>query len=450
MQDRVRRLNQVPPHEGPIVYWMIREQRAHDNWALLYAQHIAIQRKQPLYVVFCCRTDLDKYLGTTRMLDWMLRGLEEVSQELEKHHINFTFLLGDPPTEVKKFCTHISAGEVVVDFFPLRPYTTWHQEISQTELYAVTQVDAHNIVPCWVASTKQEFAARTIRPKITRLLPNYLLAFPKLNEHPFPAPESHTNWKTVHSKIKVDTSVPALTWIEPGAQAALDQLKTFVSQRLPAYAEDRNDPNKQALSLLSPYLHFGQIAPQRVAFEVSQNVNHTKNSESFLEELIIRRELSDNYCFYNSQYDSFAGLPNWAQETLDAHRADERTIHYTVEEFETAHTHDEIWNAAQQEMLQTGKMHGYMRMYWVKKILEWTKDPEEAQKTALHLNDTYSIDGRDPNGYVGVAWSIGGLHDRPWFERPIFGTIRFMSASGLHKKFNTAAYVTKWQTLTLD
>ena len=195
------------------------------------------------------------------------------------------------------------------------------------------------------------------------------------------------------------------------------------------------------MSDLSPYLHFGQIAPQRVAREIQQADAPPEAKQAFLEELIVRRELSDNFCWYNPDYDKFSGFPEWAQKTLDQHRDDRREYLYSLEEFEQGRTHDALWNAAQLEMVLRGKMHGYLRMYWAKKILEWTASPEEALEIAIYLNDRYELDGRDPNGYVGVAWSIGGVHDRAWGERPVFGKIRYMNLSGCQRKFKVDQYI---------
>jgi Deoxyribodipyrimidine photo-lyase type II (EC 4.1.99.3) len=162
-----------------------------------------------------------------------------------------------------------------------------------------------------------------------------------------------------------------------------------------------------------------------------------------LEELIVRRELSDNFCFYNASYDSLKGFPLWAKATLHDHRKDPRAYSYTLKELENAQTHDELWNAAQREMTLKGKMHGYLRMYWAKKILEWTETPVQALRIAIYLNYKYELDGRDPNSYTGIAWCIGGVHDRPWKEREIFGKIRYMSYRGMHSKFNVSEYITK-------
>jgi deoxyribodipyrimidine photo-lyase len=224
-------------------------------------------------------------------------------------------------------------------------------------------------------------------------------------------------------------------------------MKNFLDKKIYTYDRYSNDPAKDTLSNLSPYLHFGQISAQRVALEVLKSGASQDNKDAFLEELIIRRELSDNYCFYNNNYDSFEGFPNWAKDTLNVHRIDPREYIYKAEELEEARTHDKLWNAAQLEMTLTGKMHGYMRMYWAKKILEWTESPEEAQDIAVYLNNKYELDGRDPNGYVGIAWSIGGLHDRAWKERPIFGKVRYMSNKGAKSKFDVNSYINKIKKL---
>jgi deoxyribodipyrimidine photo-lyase len=195
------------------------------------------------------------------------------------------------------------------------------------------------------------------------------------------------------------------------------------------------------VSDLSPYLHFGQIASQRVAWEVRRAEAPAEAKQAFLEELIVRRELADNFCYYNPAYDQVAGFPAWAQQTLDQHRRDPRDYLYELPDWEAGRTHDDLWNAAQLEMVRRGKMHGYLRMYWAKKILEWSATPEEALATAIYLNDRYELDGRDPNGYTGVAWSIGGVHDRPWGERPVFGKIRYMSRAGCQRKFNVEQYI---------
>ena len=372
----------------------------------------------------------------------MLTGLRQVEADLARLGIGFYLLTGAPQVELPRLATALGACELVVDFDPLRVKRAWRSQVSEGVGIPVYEVDAHNIVPCWVASAKQEYAAYTIRPKILRLLPEFLEPFPPLDRHPFQAAAAgSTDWEAAEATLQVDSSVAEVTWLGSGQAAARDMLQLFVGSKLADYDTHRNNPTYGAQSNLSPYLHFGQISAQRVALEVQAQEGHDAAKESFLEELIVRRELADNYCLYNAHYDTFAGFPNWAQETLNAHRDDPRPYVYALDALERGETHDELWNAAQMEMVRRGKTPGYMRMYWAKKILEWSASPEEAVEIAIYLNDRYELDGRDPNGYTGVAWSIGGVHDRPWREREIYGKIRYMSYNGAKRKFDVQAYV---------
>ena len=238
-----------------------------------------------------------------------------------------------------------------------------------------------------------------------------------------------------------DLSVKPVSWLKAGETEAKKELHNFIVTKLDFYEQDRNDPTKSIASNLSPYLHFGQISSQRIVLEVLKSSARAENKESFLEELIVRKELADNFCFYNRFYKSFEGLETWAKSSLNQHRFDVRPYLYSKEEFEKANTHDDLWNAAQIELLKRGKIHSYMRMYWAKKILEWTQSPEEAIDIAIYLNDKYSLDGLDPNGYVGIMWSIGGLHDRAWFDRNVFGKIRYMNYEGCKRKFDVNLYI---------
>ncbi|MCB0732845.1 MAG: deoxyribodipyrimidine photolyase, partial [Ignavibacteriae bacterium] len=252
------------------------------------------------------------------------------------------------------------------------------------------------------------------------------------------------NWENIYKILEIDNKVKPVEDFVPGENSAEKILKNFIENKLNNYSEARNDPNKNALSNISPYLHFGQISAQRIALILNNFDGNDESIKSFLEELIVRRELSDNFCYYNKNYDNFDGFHDWAKQSLNEHRNDKREYIYNLEEFEQAKTHDELWNSAQLEMVKTGKMHGYMRMYWAKKILEWTKTPEEALEIGIYLNDKYELDGRDPNGYVGLAWSIGGVHDRAWTERPVYGKIRYMNYNGCKRKFDVKSYIQKF------
>ncbi|MFW6243724.1 MAG: deoxyribodipyrimidine photo-lyase, partial [Desulfovibrionales bacterium] len=411
---RSRVLRKGKPGPGPVVYWMSRDQRASDNWALIFAQEQALARQTSLIVLFCL---VPGFCGAgLRQYRFMLQGLEGVQEALWSKNIGFAVLQGQPGEEVGRFLKQHRAGLLVCDFDPLKIKRRWQEQVVSALSIPAFEVDARNIVPCWEASDKQEYAARTIRSKIHSRLDEFLDEFPELMQHPAvpPLERKKTDWDALEEGLRADRTVAPVDWLTPGEEGAREVLDTFIQERLKIYDEARNDPNQTAQSDLSPYLHFGQIAAQRVAQEVLSFTTRTAYKEAFLEELIVRRELSDNFCFYNPAHDSVDGFPEWAGKTLDAHRKDPREHVYSLEEFEQARTHDPLWNAAQMEMVTRGKMHGYMRMYWAKKILEWTASPEEAMHVAITLNDRWELDGRDSNGYTGIAWSIGGVHDRAW------------------------------------
>lgn len=231
--------------------------------------------------------------------------------------------------------------------------------------------------------------------------------------------------------------------IPSGPAEALIAAKQFCTTNLSQYDTKRNDPCENGQSGLSPYLHFGQLSAQRLARMVLKTNATEDITEPFLEELIVRRELSDNYCLYEEHYDNIKGFSEWAQKTLNQHWDDKREYNYSLETLETGKTHETLWNCCQLDLVHSGKLHGFLRMYWAKKILEWTIDPETALKYAIILNDRYSIDGHDPNGYTGVAWSIGGVHDRAWGERPVFGKIRYMNEAGCRRKFDVNSYIAR-------
>ena len=442
-KERVHPLNDRPRKSGPVVYWMSRDQRAEDNWALLYAQEQALDAQVPLTVLFNL---VPRFLGATmRQYGFMLRGLEETASRLHRKNIGFVLLEGDPVRLIPPFLEKEGAGLLVSDFDPLRVKRDWRSSVAGSIKVPFMEVDAHNIVPCRVASEKLEFAAHTFRPRVKGKLDRYMVPFPPLKKHPFgrAGQESPVDWQDLPGRLKVDRGVGEVSWAVPGPGAGRRVLRKFLKEGLTRYDEDRNDPVKEAQSGLSPWLHFGQLSAQRVALEVL-GAGKGPGSEAFLEELVVRRELADNFCFRNREYDSVSSFHPWALKTLDAHRPDRRSPVYSARELDQAGTHDPYWNAAQMQMVKTGKMHGYMRMYWAKKILEWSPSPEEAMEAAIALNDRYELDGRDPNGYAGIAWSIGGVHDRAWGERAIFGKIRYMNARGLERKFDMGAYVEKW------
>jgi len=441
-QNRVFKLNQFEYSSGTIVYWMSRDQRINDNWALIFAQELAVTYKQPLIIVF---TLVNSFLNASvRHFSFMLKSLEKEAEKSYSLNIPFLLLNGDPPEKIIHFIENIRAGALVTDFDPLKIKREWKQQVNQKIKIPFFEVDAHNIVPCRFISQKEEFAAYTLRPKINKVLYEFLDGFPKVEKHNFNSAEFLNQNHSFNYDLNSYSDYPGeVQWINPGTDNAIETLNIFIKNKLNHYSEFRNIPTLNYQSNLSPYLHFGQISSQRIALEILKVDGFDESKKAFLEELIIRKELADNYCYYNPNYDNFEGLQNWAKNTLNEERNSPREFIYDVDKFENAKTHDELWNTAQLEMVKTGKMHGYMRMYWAKKILEWTEKPEEAIEIAIYLNDKYELDGRDPNGYTGIAWSIGGVHDRPWFPRKVFGKIRYMNLNGMTKKFNIQDYIRK-------
>lgn len=436
---RSRYLHQGDRGDGPVIYWMERDQRIDDNWALLYAQQEALIRSKPLHIV----TFLPSGQGpcSSRQLDFQMSGLMESADGASTKNIGFTVLRGQSDSVLPQVMTQLDCHLLVTDFSPLRHKLHALHSICESTTTPVVEVDSHNIIPAWVVSPKKEYAAYTLRPKIHHLLHDYLTDFPKVQKHPHQT-SSITAVLLPHAinlcQTQESSAVGSCT---PGTSAAIQCLHSFIERKLQLYDRQRNDPNVAAQSGLSPYLHFGQLAPQRAALSVSSAAVEQGAKDVFLEEIIVRRELSDNFCLYEPYYDSFAGFHSWARKTLDQHRTDPRSYTYSLAQLEEGKSHEPLWNKCQFDLVNTGKLHGFLRMYWAKKILEWTASPEDALAAAIHLNDTYSLDGRDPNGYAGIAWSIGGVHDRAWQEREIFGKIRFMNERGCRRKFKVDEYI---------
>ncbi len=437
---RIRRLNQATSGSGPVIYWMQRDQRVSDNWAFSFSCELADIKKQPLIVVFNIVEEFARALP--KHYSFMLKSLKGVSYSLAGLGVLFIVMKGSPCENISAIAEKYGASAIVADFNPLKIVREWKSALIRRVDIPLFEVDAHNIVPCWIASQKQEYGAYTIRPRIKKMLPEFLTVLPspekrKIIIEPDQNPTDILDRELMNIGEKSQNGMGAVY----GEAEALTSLSAFISKKLERYHTDKNDPNSDAVSGLSHYLHFGIVSAQRIALDVMSADVPDEARESFLEELIIRRELSDNFCFYNPGYDSFAGLPEWSKKTLIKHAGDRREYTYSYSDLENSMTHDELWNAAQRQMVNKGKMHGYMRMYWAKKILEWTASPQEAVEICIRLNDTYEYDGRDPNGYAGCLWAVGGLHDRPWKEREIFGNIRYMNRRGCERKFDVERYI---------
>ncbi|MBN1295586.1 deoxyribodipyrimidine photo-lyase [bacterium] len=435
---RIRQLNDADPvRSGPAVYWMSRDQRAEDNWALTAAIDYSRSSGCPLIVVFCL---VDGFLDAVwRQFDFMLTGLQETEAQLHACNIPFIILTGDPEITLPTWLKENRVGCLFTDFDPLRIKLHWLERVIRSVTIPVIQVDAHNIVPCWEAYPRAAFGAYILRRPLMRRMQEFLVDYPELPVMPSIGFCTRNPWRKLYDQAAALDGAPPVCWLDPGSRAAHEMLETFITTRLDQYSDRRNDPCTDAQSHLSPYIHFGQISAQRIVQTILASTS--SSSGDMIEQVFIRRELSDNFCFYTPGYDRLDGFPAWARRTLDDHRMDTRYEQVAPERLESAETGDSLWNAAQRELVIRGKMHGYLRMYWAKKILEWSVDPETALATAIRLNDRYSLDGRDPNGYVGIAWSIGGVHDRAWGERPIVGKIRYMSRTGASRKFDIDRYI---------
>ncbi len=434
MNERVNIVKEASVGGKSVLYWMSREQRVEANFALLAAREYATKHGLTLVVAFCVASE---FLGASpEAFRFMGEGLMEVERALKAKNIPFKLLFGHPPAKIASFANEIGAGAVFVDFDPLRIKVSWLDELKKLFSGSIYEVDSRNIVPARLASDKKEFAAYTIRPKIHRLLPQFLMV-PKELEAQSGAQKFFEN------NFSLFDALAKNRFFSGGRAAALAKLKEFLELKLDGYAMYRNDPTKDFVSELSPYLHFGQLSSLEVALAVRATKANEESKASFLEELIVRRELAENFCLYCKDYDNENSLEAWAKANMAITDNEPREYIYSQEEFESGATHDELWNAAQTELKIKGKIHGYMRMYWAKKILEWTPCTKDAFKVAVYLNDRYALDGRDPNGYAGIAWSIGGVHDRAWPVRKVFGKVRYMNYNGCKAKFDVKKYILK-------
>ncbi len=445
-KERIRSLNQKSIKKGTyVLYWMQASQRAEYNHALEYAISKANELHQPVIVFFGMTDHFPE--ANERHYAFMLEGLREVKRSLEKRGIQLVILHESPEKGVMQLSK--KASLVVVDRGYLRIQRAWRENVAKRIDCSFIQVESDVIVPIEETSPKEEYAAATIRSKIHKKLNHFLIPLKQSDptvdssSMDFDFFDMDDAGKAI-SKLRIDRSVQKVSFFKGGTEEARKHLEVFLEGKLDRFPELRNDPTLDYLSQMSPYLHFGQISPLFIALKVKEI--KSPGIEAFLEELIIRRELSMNFVFYNGKYDSFESIPEWAKKSLRSHQKDKREYLYRLEELEQAKTHDPYWNAAQREMVVKGKMHGYMRMYWGKKIIEWSKTPEEAFCAALYLNNKYELDGRDPNGFTGVAWCFG-KHDRPWGERPIFGNVRYMNDRGLKRKFDADRYVELMITL---
>ncbi|MDC0713978.1 deoxyribodipyrimidine photo-lyase [Stigmatella sp. ncwal1] len=451
-ESRLKQLNAHASKGGEyVLYWMQQSARAEHNPALEHAVQQANAAKLPLLVGYGLMDDYPE--ANVRHYRFLLEGLQDCQQALAQRKIPFVLQRGRPDEVALKLSQH--AALVVCDRGYLRPQKQWRQTLAAKASCPVVQVEADVVVPVETASGKAEYAARTLRPKIHRLWEEYLV---KPASTPLKVDSLKLGVKgldlddvgAVLERLALDRSVPPVHHLfRGGTREAKQVLRGFLTQHLPVYQENRSHPETDHVSHMSKYLHFGQISPVVVALAAQEARVLRPQRDTFLEELIVRRELAQNFAEYTPQYDDYACLPAWARKTLAAHAGDARPVQYTQAQLEQARTQDPYWNAAMREMRYTGYMHNAMRMYWGKKLLEWGRTPEEAYRTALALNNRYFLDGRDANSFTNIGW-VFGLHDRPWGRRAIYGTVRSMSSKGLERKADMEAYLAKVDTLVAE
>ena len=437
----VRRPGPPNPDGACVVYWMQRAQRGLDNPALDVAVEAANTLQKPV-VAYLAPVPFYPH-ANLRHYHFLRQGIPNIAAALAKRNIGFV-LRRYPDHSLLRFCDDVKSALVVGDENPMREPNSWREIAAKKLKVPLWTVDADVIVPSKLLE-KAQYAAHIIRPRLHAHLQTYLMASRNPHAHVAWRNPAHLTSLDPHFDITeawpLDRSVsPALQW-RGGSSEALRLLKQFVDHKLHHYGTQRNKPEIDHTSRLSPYLHFGHISPITVALAVQKSDAPKADKEAFLNQLITWRELAVNLVHFNPDYDNFECGEPWAHRTLAKHAKDPRPLLYSEKQLEQAETHDQLWNAAQMQMVTTGWMHNYVRMYWAKKILEWSKSPAEAYRIAVYLNDKYLLDGRDPNGYAGIAWSIVGKFDRPWFERPIFGQIRYMSGASTGKKFDSKKYI---------
>ena len=449
LSSRVTKLNDARENKKGryVLYWMQIFKRASHNYALNFAIQNANERGLPLVVY----EGLKFYYpwANDRFHTFILEGVAEKHAEFYERGIRYIFYLQrhqrDPRNTVAQLARE--AALLVTDDFPCFIIPEHNERIAQLNL-PVYAVDANGMVPL-SALPKEEYAAYTIRPKINRLLPDLprTIVTPHLDKQKptldVDCPETTVtadNIAELVSECDIDHTVKPSDRYRGGTNAGRKRLTHFVRNILPHYDKTQKEPSVDGVSRLSPYLHFGFLSIQEIVAAVEHAKAPKPAKQAFLEQAIVRRELSFNLTRYNPHYDSLRSLPDWAQQTMRDHAEDPRPELLDAETIEAGETYDELWNAAQRELLITGHLHNYVRMLWGKRVIEWQRSYEMAFELLVHLNNKYALDGRNPNSYAGILWCFG-KHDRPWFDREIFGTMRYMTSQSMAKKFNARRYI---------
>jgi deoxyribodipyrimidine photo-lyase len=425
---------------------MQRAERAVDNPALDIAIQVANELGLPVIAYFSAISNFPS--ANLRHYAFLNQGLRDVEQDMAERGVSF-IVRRPPDNSLEKLLDEVNAAILIGDENPCREPERWRKVIAGRLKIPYWTVDADVLVPSSLFP-KHFYALHIFRPKLYAYFPEYLVKPDNLRPRKeWKRPKEFASFNVQNDVTEgwrnLDRTVAPVDSFTGGTHAALKRLKDFVTHDLATYPDRRNHPEEGGTSRLSPYLHFGHIGPLTIALAVEEAIKTGKVSQTagdvFISEVIGWRELSVNFVKYVPAYDSIDCAEPWAQKSLHEHARDKRDLVYTLDQLETARTYDELWNAAQTQMVSHGWMHNYMRMYWAKKILEWSPTPAAAFQHAVYLNDKYELDGRDANGYAGIAWSIAGVHDRPWFDRPIFGTIRYMSAASTGKKFDSDRYI---------
>lgn len=450
INERVLLLNDKPVNAAAkyVLYWMQMYKRVDNNHALIYA----IRRANELQLPVVVYEGLKYYYpwASDRLHTFILEGVEEKRAAFEKLGIRYVFYLQKDKTSPKQTVAKLAkdAALIVTDDFPCFIIPEHNRRIAERAEIPVYAVDSNGIIPM-SKFDKEEYAAYTIRPKINKLLDRYLKPLPfehvdvKTPDLTVDCPETRVTGENIASLVAdcdVDHAVAPSDFYHGGTANGRERLKKFVDEILHDYDKARSKPDRDGSSRLSSYLHFGYLSSLEIALAVRKAKAPQESIDAYLEELIVRRELSYNMTLHNGTYDSLAALPVWVQKTMREHTNDERSFVYSLEQLERGETHDELWNAAQREMVETGEMHNYVRMLWGKNVIAWSPSYEVAFETLVHLNNKYCLDGRNPNSYAGILWSFG-KHDRPWMERPVFGTIRYMTSGSTGKKFDSKRYI---------
>ncbi|WP_018263446.1 deoxyribodipyrimidine photo-lyase [Methylobacterium sp. WSM2598] len=450
---RIRALNQAPPRQGRyVLYLMQQAMRSRDNPALEHAIDEANRLGLPVVVGFGLldggRTFPE---ANARHYAFLLQGLAAARAGLERRGIAFVLRRSTPAAAA--LALGAEAALAVLDRGYLTVQRAWSAEIARGLACPVVQVEGDVVVPVETASDKHEFAARTLRPKLQRLWDSYLAPLrARRVAHAadglaLASDLDVSDPEAALAALTLDRAVRPVRRFRGGEDEAMARLDAYLAGPFAQYGTVRNRPEAGAASHMSPYLHFGQISPVAIALKVrAAAAGGPEDKASYLEELIVRRELAMNHVHYQPGYDRYeSAVPDWARRALAEHAGDRRDPLYDEAALEEGRTHDRHWNAAMREMRETGYMHNHLRMYWGKKILEWSPSPEEGFRRTLRLNNRYFLDGRDPNSFTNVAW-IYGLHDPPWGRRPIFGTVRYLGPNTL-RKFDAAGYLRSVEAL---